>query len=255
MAQDRQHEQFRKRENTREQLFQNIWDQDLDNVFADVASYYDRANQVASLGLWTWMQSSFVATIKLQSQQKILDVCAGTNAIGIALLQREPNLEVYAFDRSLPMQVEGRRVAKTQGLEIENVNGDAHHLPFADNQFDVVTLQYASRHLRVMEAFAEIKRVLKPGGHFYHSDMLRPDNCLLEFMYRNYLRASLNVTAFVFDSSPAAQRCKEYFVRTLHMFYTADELSQLLGDLGYQNIGNQALLGGMVGFHRAVKAV
>jgi demethylmenaquinone methyltransferase/2-methoxy-6-polyprenyl-1,4-benzoquinol methylase len=252
MTQDQNNASFEAREHTREQLFQKVWDQDLDDVFADVASYYDRANQVASFGLWTWMQSSFVDTIQLQPQQKILDVCAGTNAIGIALLQREPSLDVYALDRSLPMQVTGRQTALKEGINIENVNGDAHHLPFADNQFDVVTLQYASRHLRVMDAFAEIKRVLKPGGHFYHSDMLRPDNSLLEFLYRNYLRLSLNVTAFVFGSGQTAQGCKDYFVRTLHMFYTADELSQLLRDLGYQNITNQTLMGGMVGSHHAI---
>lgn len=244
---------FKSRENSRARLFHNVWNQDLDNVFADVASYYDRANQVASFGLWTWMQSSFVDTIKVQQHQKVLDVCAGTNAIGIALLQREPKLDVFAVDRSLPMQIEGRRVSAMQGLEIKNINSDAYHLPFADNQFDVVTMQYASRHLRVMEAFAEIKRVLRPGGHFYHSDLLRPDNCLLEFLYRGYLHASLNVTAFVFDSGPAAQRCKDYFVRTLHMFYSAEELSRLLDELGYQNISNRILLGGMVGFHHAVK--
>lgn len=114
MTQDQNDASFKTREHTREQLFQKVWDQDLDDVFADVASYYDQANQVASFGLWTWMQSSFVDTIQLQSQQKILDVCAGTDAIGIALLQREPTLDVYAIDRSLPMQIEGRRVANAR---------------------------------------------------------------------------------------------------------------------------------------------
>jgi demethylmenaquinone methyltransferase / 2-methoxy-6-polyprenyl-1,4-benzoquinol methylase len=189
----------------------------------------------------------------LQSHQKILDVCAGTNAVGIALLQRQPDLNVYAIDRSTPMQEEGRQVATLQGLDIKNINGDAHQLPFADNEFDMVTLQYASRHLRVMTAFAEIKRVLKPGGHFYHSDMLRPDNRMLELLYSTYLRASLNITAFVFGSGPASQRCKDYFVHSLRNFYTADELSQLLGDLGYQVVTSQTLLGGLVGFHHAIK--
>lgn len=254
MTDDKHSSRFAVRENVREQKFQDIWDEDLDDVFADVASYYDRANQVASLGLWTWMQESFVNFIHVQSQQKILDVCAGTNAIGIALMHRQPDLDVYAIDRSAPMQVEGRRTAMLQGLDIKHINGDAQQLPFADNSFDLVTMQYASRHLRVIETFAEIQRVLKPGGHFYHSDMLRPDNRLLALLYSSYLRASLNITAFVFGSSPAAQRCKNYFVHSLRMFYSAKELTQLLDELGYQAISSKTLLGGMVGFHHARRA-
>jgi SAM-dependent methyltransferase len=59
----------------------------------------------------------------------------------------------------------------------------SHVLPFPDNHFDVVTLQYASRHLRVDRVFGEILRVLKPGGRFHHCDMLRPGNPLMERLY------------------------------------------------------------------------
>ena len=34
-----------------EQAFSNIWSNEINNVFVDVAKYYDRVNQVASLGL------------------------------------------------------------------------------------------------------------------------------------------------------------------------------------------------------------
>ena len=51
---------------------------------------------------------------------------------------------------------------------------DAHVLPFPDNSFDAVTLQFASRHLEIIRAFKEINRVLKPDGLFCHNDMLRP---------------------------------------------------------------------------------
>lgn len=75
---------FSTREDIREQQFKQIWVEELDNVFADVASYYDRANHVASLGLWKWFRKRFVSTIDVQSGQTVLDLCAGTNAIGIA---------------------------------------------------------------------------------------------------------------------------------------------------------------------------
>ena len=245
--------EFAEREEIREEQFNQIWSEELDDVFTDVAKYYDRANHVASLGLWNWLRKSFLATIEVQSGQKVLDVCAGTNAIGIALLKKQADLEVKAIDRSVAMQQVGQNMAKKQGLSIESTIGDVHNLPFPDNHFDVVTLQYASRHLRIMDVFGEIKRVLKPGGHFYHCDMLRPENKMVERLYYGYLRMCLATTGWIFRSSASALACKKYFVSALSMFYSAKELSNLLTYLGFQQVSSKTVLVGMVAFHKAVK--
>jgi len=241
------------REHVREQRFSAVWTQELNSVFADVAPYYDRANTVASLGLWNWFLNSFMSTIDLRPGQRTLDVCAGTNAIGIALLKREPSLDVHAIDRSAEMQEVGRQRAGALGFRIHSVIGDVHALPFPDNHFDVVTLQYATRHLRVTDVFGEILRVLKPGGHFYHCDMLRPGNPLIEKLYYAYLRMCLAFTGFMFQSGTAALNCKKYFIDSLQMFYSADELSLVLRELGYCDVAAKTVFAGMIGHHRAAK--
>lgn len=241
------------REQLREQRFSTVWTKELDQVFADVAPYYDRANNVASLGLWNRFLNSFMSTIELQPGQRTLDVCAGTNAIGIALLKREPSLEVHAIDRSTMMQEVGRQRAAALGFRIHSVIGDVHALPFPDNHFDIVTLQYATRHLRVRRVFSEILRVLKPGGHFHHGDMLRPSNRFVEKAYYAYLRSCLAITGFLFRSGTPALNCKKYFIDALEMFYSADELSLVLRELGYCDVVAKTLFSGMLGFHRAAK--
>lgn len=241
------------REQLREQRFNTVWTQELNDVFADVAPYYDRANHVASLGMWNSFLDEFMSTIEVHPGQRVLDVCAGTNAIGIALLKRAPTLEVHAIDRSAEMQEVGRQRAQAHGMRIHSVIGDVHELPFPDNHFDVVTLQYASRHLRVKHVFTEIHRVLKPGGHFYHCDMLRPGNPVVERLYYSYLRACLAFTGFMFRSSNAALNCKKYFINALEMFYSAEELSDVLRELGYCNVAAKTVFAGMIGCHRAAK--
>ncbi len=241
------------REQVREERFRAVWNQQLDAVFADVAPYYDRANNVASLGLWKWFLSVFMSTVEVRPGQRVLDVCAGTNAVGIALLKREPTLEVHAIDRSAEMQAVGRARAQSQGLAIDAIVGDAHALPYPDNHFDVVTLQYASRHLRVDRVFQEIYRVLRPGGRFHHCDMLRPGNPALEKLYFVYLRMSLAFTGLLFRSGPAALECKRYFISTLSLFYSAAELSDVLGSLGYGGVTSKTILAGMIGCHSAGK--
>jgi demethylmenaquinone methyltransferase/2-methoxy-6-polyprenyl-1,4-benzoquinol methylase len=203
--------------------------------------------------LWGLFRESFLDTIRVSAGQRVLDVCAGTNAIGIGLLEREPGLEVHAIDRSAAMQDVGRASAERKGFHIHSVIGDVHHLPFPDEHFDVVTLQFASRHLRVHRVFSEIRRVLKPGGHFYHCDMLRPANPIVEGLYYTYLRFCLTFTAVVFGSGESALNCRKYFIDALQMFYSAEELSTVLRDLGYRDVREKTILAGMMAFHRSAK--
>lgn len=241
------------KEADRKVRFERVWTEELDAVFKDVAVYYDRANYVASLGLWGYFRRSFMSIIDVRPNERVLDVCAGTNAVSIALLEKEPTLKVTAIDRSAAMQEVGQQRARARGMEIESVIDDVHRLPFPDNSFDVVTLQFASRHLKVVKVFSEIRRVLKPGGRFYHSDMLRPANGLVASLYYAYLRFCLTMTAMVFSSSESALNCRRYFVQVLSMFYSADELKQLLESLGFGPVTYKTVLMGMLGFHRAVK--
>lgn len=241
------------REIAREEQFSEVWANELNDVFADVAPYYDRANYIASLGLWGRFLGKFMATVDVQPGERVLDVCAGTNAIGIALLKREPTLEVHAIDRSAAMQEVGRRKAEALGFRIRSAIHDVHALPYPDNHFDIVTLQFASRHLRVQRVFSEVRRVLKPGGHFHHCDMLRPANPQIERLYYAYLRFCLSFTGFLFRSGPAALKCKEYFINALQMFYSAQELCDMLEELGYRDVTAKTVFAGMLGFHRAAK--
>jgi demethylmenaquinone methyltransferase/2-methoxy-6-polyprenyl-1,4-benzoquinol methylase len=241
------------RDSIREARFAPVWSEELNKVFADVAPYYDRANDIATLGLCDSIRRGFMATMRVRPHMRVLDVCAGTNANGIALLEREPTLEVHAIDRSEAMQEVGGQRARDRGLEIHSHIGDVHTLPFPDNHFDLVTLQFASRHLSVRRVFSEIHRVLKPGGRFHHCDMLRPANPVVERVYYTYLRFSLSFTAFLFGSGQAALNCRKYFVDALQMFYSSDELSIVLEEIGFSDVRAQEVLAGTVAYHSAAK--
>ena len=253
MGNGKQAIEFSAREQTRERNFNHIWEEQLEPAFADIAKYYDWANYVASLGLWSWFRNQFLSTIDLEPGYKALDVCAGTNAIGIAMLIKEPGITVTAIDRSAAMQEAGRKSAERKGLTITSHIQDVHKLPFPDNSFDVATIQFASRHLRLLEVFSEVNRVLKPGGHFYHCDMLRPANKMVESMYYTYLKACLHVTAFVARSSKESKICKQYFIEAIRDFYSAEELEEMFKHLGYVNTSHKTVLMGMLAFHKSQK--
>lgn len=244
---------YLEREQARASAFGSVWNEELDVVFAGVARYYDRANVYATLGMLDGLRQRFLATVATEPHDRVLDVCAGTNVVGLELLSREPTLEVHAIDRSVEMQQVGQVAARRRGLRIASTIGDAHRLPFPDDSFDVVTLQWATRHLRVIDVFTEIRRVLKPGGRFHHCDMLRPANRLVEEAYCLYLTACVGLVARAFGSDPAARKCRRYFTDAIRMFYSTEELSQVLAGIGFTDVVGRPVLCGTVAFHGARK--
>lgn len=245
---------FEQREQHRLTRFSQAWSHCVPKVFEDVPKYYRPGNIVASLGLWELWVWQFVRTVTLHPQSRVLDVCAGTNSVGIRLLKKQRDISVTAIDRSKEMQVQGTLDAEKAGLHIESVIQDVHDLPFPDGSFDVITLQAASRHLKLDKVLPEIYRVLKPGGYFYHCDMLKPTNPIVEWFYLHYLRLSLPITARLFGSTPASRSCEGYFVEAIRHFYTPEELSGVLNLIGFKQVkAKKSIWGGMVGFHSAHK--
>ncbi len=179
----------------------------------------------------------------------MLDVCSGTHDIPLRLFAADPTLRVHAVDRSEHMTAEGQRRARKRNLMIYAGICDAHSLPFADNFFDVVTLQFASRHLEIIRAFKEIYRVLKPGGIFCHNDMLRPASKVVEIPYLVYLRFSVWFTAMLFGSSAESKKCVGYFADSIRHFYTPRELEVLLGEIGFTSIESCDFLTGVLTYH------
>jgi SAM-dependent methyltransferase len=159
------------REAVREARLGDVWSNDLNDVFADVAPYYDRANNIAALGQFGNFLRRFMQLVELKPQQKVLDVCAGTNAIGIALLKREPTLDVHAIDRSAAMQTVGQQRAAALGFNIKSTIGDVHKLPFPRpslrHRHAAVRLAPPARARGVQRdpARAETRRPFPPFGH------------------------------------------------------------------------------------------
>jgi SAM-dependent methyltransferase len=94
---------------------------------------------------------------------EVLDVAAGTGNASLVAARR--GAHVTASDLTPELLDAGRRRAETEGLELEWVEADAEHLPFADESFDAVIsaigAMFAPNHQQVAD---ELVRVCRLGG-------------------------------------------------------------------------------------------
>lgn len=94
-----------------------------------------------------------------------LEIGAGTGYFSLNLLQLGLIERATATDISEGMLAELRASATELCLEVRAVTADAEELPFADRSFDLVFGHAVLHHVPDLErAFAELHRVLRPGG-------------------------------------------------------------------------------------------
>ena len=138
---------------------------------------------------------------------RLLDIGCGTGAFLRDVKRNHPRLGVTGLDLSAPyLDVARRRLQPWSRARL--IEGAAEAMPFADEEFDIISCLYLFHELpgRVRRAVvAEIRRVLKPGGILIFVDSLQtgdePDyDALLDYFpfafyepyYASYLAEDLD---------------------------------------------------------------
>ncbi len=226
-------------------------------LFSGIVRWYDFLNRLLSLGLDQGWRKCLAALVFPEISEegkgkKILDLAAGTLDVALALRRRYPAVEVLAMDFCPPMLVRGQD--KLAGEDLERVllsAADARFLPLPDGSVNGITMAFGIRNIAPRStAFAEMLRVLAPGGRA----------CILEFgtgrnriwlgVYNFYLRRILPLIGRL-SGDPEAYR---YLARTIMEFPDADSLSAEMHDAGFARVYHIPLCSGIVCIHVAEKA-
>lgn len=103
----------------------------------------------------------------------VLDLGCGAGGVTLFLAENFGPATVTGFDVEAPVIEAAKRRSAGMAGRVRFVLGSPGPLPFADASFDVVFSKDALIHVADKEAlFAEISRVLRPGGRFMASDWL-----------------------------------------------------------------------------------
>jgi demethylmenaquinone methyltransferase/2-methoxy-6-polyprenyl-1,4-benzoquinol methylase len=142
-------------------------------MFDTIAPRYDLVNRVMTFRLDVRWRRKTVDLLSLAAGSTVIDLAAGTGdlCVDLAAAGHRP----IAFDLSFGMLAAGRSGAP-------RVQADILRLPLADDAADGATCGFALRNLSELPAFfAELGRVVRPGGRIALLDVGIPHNRLVRF--------------------------------------------------------------------------
>lgn len=220
-------------------------------VFDSVAARYDLMNDVMSMGLHRIWKAATISQANVRPGQHVLDVASGTGDLALAFARRAgPQGRVVMSDINGQMLQRGRNRLIDAGYPIQAVVCDAEHLPFADREFDLVTVAFGLRNMTDKPAaLRQMHRVLKPGGKLMvleFSKVAAP----LEKIYDVY---SFKVLPWLGKRIAQDEASYRYLAESIRMHPGPEELAQMLRDAGFDIVRFSTMTAGVVALHQAIK--
>jgi demethylmenaquinone methyltransferase / 2-methoxy-6-polyprenyl-1,4-benzoquinol methylase len=222
------------------------------DMFTSIAPRYDLLNHVLSMNIdrvWWNRTARVFSGILRQPQAQVLDLCCGTGDMTFALHRRMNRGQLFGADFSHAMLV--RAEQKSGERKIRWIEADALNLPFAADQFQLVTSAFGFRNLANYDrGLAEIHRVLAPGGEIGILDFGEPKG-LIGKIYRVYFKRVLPAIGTMISgvSGPYA-----YLPASVLRFPAPEEMLQRMRDVGYVDVSWTPYTFGIAGLYRGRKA-
>ena len=215
-------------------------------VFEGVAARYDLMNDLMSFGVHRLWKRTLARMVAPRAGETIVDLAGGTG--DVARLLAEPDRWVAVCDPSLPMMRAGWGCAP---VGVVWLVGTVERIPLADGSVDAVTIAFGIRNVTVMAAaFAEILRVLKPGGRFLCLEFSRPWRPVRPF----YDLFSFTVIPRLGAWVARAPEAYGYLVESIRRFPAQDELKARMERAGFTGVEYRDLTFGVACIHVGAKA-
>jgi demethylmenaquinone methyltransferase/2-methoxy-6-polyprenyl-1,4-benzoquinol methylase len=212
-------------------------------MFDRISPSYDRMNMLMSMGRDGRWRRLAVRMSGASPGGAALDVCCGTGDLAIELRRSVgPSGRVVGLDFSPQMLA----VARRKSAAVEWVQGDALDLPFADGAFDAATVGFGVRNLADLgRGFAELTRVVRPGGRVVCLEMSTPPAVVRPFS-ELWTDRGVPVLGRAVARDGDAYR---YLPESVHRFPPAEEVVAVMSGAGLVDVNYRRLMLGVVAIH------
>ncbi len=203
------------------------------SMFDAIAPRYDLVNRVMTLRMDVGWRRKAVRRLRLGPGSLVLDLACGTGDFCREL--RAYDLVPIGADLSFGMLAAG-----TTGAPL--MQADVLRLPVPDASVDGVTCGFALRNLVELEPFfAELARVVRPGGRIALLEVAEPPNPVLRWGHGIYFGQVVpRIGALLSD--PTAYR---YLPKSVAYLPPPDELVAMVRGAGFRDAGRSLFSGGI----------
>ena len=224
-------------------------------VFSSVAGKYDLMNDLMSLGVHRLWKRDFAANSGIRLGQKVLDLAGGTGDISALLSKRVgANGRVVLTDINADMLELGRRRLEDRGISgnVQYALVNAEQLPFADSEFDAVTIAFGLRNVTDKDAaLREMFRVLRPGGRALILEFSALRVAGLKKIYDRYSFDVLPLLGRLVANDAASYR---YLAESIRQHPPQEELAAMMQRAGFEQVRFRDLSAGIVAIHSGLHA-
>ncbi len=225
------------------------------HMFDQIAPRYDLANHVLSMNidrLWWRRTARTFAHILGRREARVLDLCAGTGDMSVALRtvaeRARSTTDIYALDFSHAMLQHGMN--KYAVRNIQPIEADALRLPLASSAVDLVVSAFGFRNLANYDAgLREIYRVLKPEGEVGILDFGQPGG-LLGRLFGFYFR---RVLPRIGELISGVRGPYEYLPASVQRFPSPQQMLARMQSAGFRNVSWTPYTFGIAGLYRGRK--
>lgn len=216
-------------------------------MFDQIAPRYDLMNALVSAFQEPRWRKRVVELAHLEPGMAAVDVATGTGKVAEGLADRVGVFgRVVGVDVSTAM-LDRARLANADRVELEFVVGDALALPLESGVFDAATIAFGMRNLPDYErGFAEMLRVLRPGGRVVCAETARPRSLVGRAAWAWFERVVPLLGRL--SGHPGAYR---YLVTSARTYPEPRRIAEIMTRAGFEDVRWVGLTFGMLTVHTA----
>lgn len=215
-------------------------------MFDRISGVYDLMNALISGFQEPRWRRRAVALTGVREGGSAIDVATGTGKVAASLHARVgPSGRVLGVDLSPRMIDRARDAYAVDRAGLGFTVGDAMHLPAPDGTFDAATIAFGMRNLPDYErGFAEMRRVVRPGGRVVCLEIARPDH-LVGRLGRAWFERAVPVIGRLVGQGEAYA----YLVESVRNYPPPERIAATMKAAGLEGVTWVPMTMGMVTIH------